>query len=167
MFMTVAGAVLYKAVDSTTPVSQIYGFSVLAAIGAGFAGQSPYSVAQAKVPVNRIADAVGLINQAQIGAIAISLTITGTVFQNVGFKHISDAVAGQGFTPEDIHAALAGAKSAIFESASPEVKAQVLAGIVKAINDGYVLLIASGVVAIIAAALMKYERLTLEASAGG
>jgi hypothetical protein len=165
--MVIAGSIFLTLVDITTANSQIYGFSVLAALGAGLAGQSSYSVAQAKVPVNRIADAVGFINQAQIGAIAISLTITGAVFQNIGYHHIATAVQGLNFTSEDIHAALAGAKSDIFSSADDEVKAKVIAGIVKAISDGYILLIAAGGVAIVSSLLMKWERLTLEIAAGG
>jgi hypothetical protein len=165
--MVISGALFYSVIDANTSVSMIYGFSVLAAFGAGFAGQASYSVAQAKVPMHRIADAVGYINQAQIGSIAISLTITGAVFQNIGFHHIASAVQGLGFTDQDIHAALAGAKSAIFTSADEEVKAKVIAGIVKAINDGYILMIASGIVSIVASAFMKYERIFLEVTAGG
>lgn len=165
--MVISGSLFYTMVHATTSVTRIYGFSVLAAIGAGFAGQASYSVAQSMVPVHRIADAVGYINQAQIGSIAISLTITGAVFQNIGFHHIASAVEGLNFTDQDIHAALAGAKSAIFTSADDEVKARVIAGIVKAINDGYILMIVAGVVAIISASLMKYERIFLEMTAGG
>jgi hypothetical protein len=167
IFMIIGGSLMYTLVDTTTSINRIYGFSVLAAIGAGFAGQASYSVAQAKVPVDRIADAVGFINQAQIGSIAISLTITGAVFQNIGFHHIASAVQGLNFTAEDIHAALAGAKSAIFTQASDEVKERVLEGIVKAISDGYILLITAGAVCVISAMFMKYERLFLEMTAGG
>jgi MFS family permease len=166
IFMLAGGAALYAVLKTTTTNSEIYGLSVLAAIGTGLIGQSPYSVAQAKVPVNRIADAVGFINQAQIGAIAIALTITGAVFQNTGFKNISDAVDGLGFTAQDIHEALAGAKSAIFETASEEVKAAVVAAIVDAIRQGFVLLITAGSVAIVVSVLMKYERIFMETSAG-
>src|ERR1700760_3285759 len=100
--MIIGGSVMYTLVDVDTSNSKIYGFSVLTAFGAGFAGQASYSVAQAKVPDHRIADAVGFINQAQIGSIAIALTITGAVYQNIGFNHISEAVNGLNYTAEDI-----------------------------------------------------------------
>jgi hypothetical protein len=165
--MVISGSLMYSLVDSTTSISRIYGFSVLAAMGAGFAGQASYSVAQANVPIDRIADAVGFINQAQIGSIALSLTITGAVFQNIGFHHVASAVKGLGFSAEDIHAALAGAKSSIFAKADDEVKARVIDGIVKAICDGYILLIAAGSVTLIATLFMKYEKIFMEMTAGG
>jgi Na+/melibiose symporter-like transporter len=166
IFLVIGGSLMYKLVDPSTPNSTVYGFSVLAAVGAGLSQQAAYSVAQAKVPVTRISDAVGFINSAQIGAIVLALTITGAVFQNVGFRYVSDALDGLGFTPEDIHSALAGAKSDVFVSISPEVKARVIEGIVRAISEGYILVVVAGAINIIAALLMKRERLFMEVTAG-
>jgi hypothetical protein len=54
-------------------------------MGAGLAQQSAYSIAAAKVAPHEIPAAVSFINIAQIGPIVIALTISGAVFQNVGF----------------------------------------------------------------------------------
>jgi len=167
VFLTIGGSLMYALVDASTSPSKIYGYSVILAIGAGISQQAAYSVAPAKVGFQRASDAVGFINVSQIGAIVIALTISYATFQNIGFSHVSAALVGQGFSAEDIHAALAGAKSDIFTNVSPEVRQQVIAGIVKAINDGYILVIVSGIVTLIASLFMRWERLFMEPSAGG
>lgn len=167
VFLTIGGSLMYALVDASTSPSKIYGYSVIIAIGAGISQQAAYSVAPAKVGFQRASDAVGFINVSQIGAIVIALTISYATFQNIGFSHVSAALVGQGFSAEDIHAALAGAKSNIFTNVSPEVRQAVIAGIVKAINDGYILVIVSGVVTLIASIFLRWERLFMESSAGG
>jgi hypothetical protein len=95
------------------------------------------------------------------------LTITGAVFQNVGFRHISDVLAGQNFTSEDVHGALAGVQSTVFTSVSPETREQVIAAIVSAMNNSYILIIVAGAVSILSSLVMKWERLSMEMAAGG
>lgn len=158
---------MYALVDASTPPSRIYGFSVLIAIGSGISQQAAYSIAPAKVGFQRASDAVGFINVAQIGAVVIALTISYATFQNIGYSHVSAALAGQGFSADDIHAALAGAKSGIFTSVTPELRQAVINGIVKAISDGYILVIVSGIVTLITSIFLRWERLFMEAGAGG
>ena len=174
IFLTIGGSLMYKLVDANTANGTIYGISVLIAIGAGLSQQAAYSIAPVKVAMNptkgpaRIADAIGFINVAQIGAIVISLTITSTIFQNIGYRHISEALTGLDFTSTDIHAALAGAKSAIFTSpdVTPEIRAKVVEGIVKAISDGYILVITAGAVLLVSGLLLRWEKLFMEPGAG-
>jgi len=166
IFLTIGGALMYTLVDSDTSNARVYGFTVLTAVGAGASQQAAYTVAQALVPANRVADAVGFINSAQIGGIVIALTITGAVFQNVGFSHVSDALAGQAFSAEDIHAALAGARSSVFAAIDEETRAKVIDGIVAAISDGYVLVMVGGAFLILCSFLMKWERVFMEVGAG-
>jgi hypothetical protein len=166
VFITIGGAVMYATVTPSTSNATIYGYSVLMAIGAGLSQQAAYSVAPAKVAPNRVPDAVGFINAAQIGAIVIALTITSTVFQNMGYRHVAAALKGLDFTSSDIHAALAGAKSAVFASAPEEVKAKVVEGIVKAISDGYILVIVAGAFGLVCSLFLKREKLFMEAGAG-
>ena len=167
VFQIIGGAVFYKCVDASTSNSAIYGFSVLIALGGGLAQQGSYSVATAKAGLHRAADAVGFINVAQIGGIMIALTITSAVFQNVGYNNLQQALAGRGFSLEDIHAALAGQKSRIFLESSPEVKALATDAIVKAISDGYILVIAGGALALVSSLFMKREKLFLKMEMGG
>jgi Major Facilitator Superfamily len=162
VFLIVGGSLMYTTVDSTTSKSKIYGYSVLLAIGAGIAQQSAYSIAPSQVEPNRVSDANGFINFAQIGAIVVALTISSTVFQNVGFRYVKNALEGQGFADQEIHASLAGAKSSAFTSITGAVRVEAMEGIVKAINDAYILVIIAGVVMLICSMLMKKEKLFVE-----
>jgi hypothetical protein len=167
IFEVVGGAVFYALLDPNTTNAKIYGFSVLVAFGGGLAQQSGYSVATAKAGIARAADAVALINVAQIGGVMVTLTIGSTVFQNAGYKELSKALEGRGFSPIELHAALAGQKSAILQSAGPEVKALALAAIIKTIGNEFTLVIAAGCLVVIAALLMKRERLALKMEMAG
>lgn len=166
-FQIIGGALFYAAVDAQTSNARIYGYSVLLALGGGLAHQGSYSVSTAKAGAGRASDAVGFINMAQIGGIMVALTITSAIFQNVGYQNLSNAMAGQGFTPADIRAALAGQKSRVFETASPEVRAAAIDAIVDAISEGYILVIAAGALAFVTALFMKRERLFLKPEFGG
>jgi MFS family permease len=166
-FALVGGSLMYALVDITTPNGQIYGFSVILGVGAGLSQQAAYSAAPAIVPPNRASDTVGFINASQIGGIVIALTITSAVFQNIGFNQVANALQGTGFTAVDIRAALAGAKSEVFTNVSPEVRQKVIEGIVKAIGDGYILVIVAGAVMLVSSLLMKREKLFMEVTAAG
>jgi MFS family permease len=103
IFAVIAGALLYGAVSVETPTSHIYGFSILLGLGAGLSQQAAYSIAAAEVPPNRVADAVGFINTAQIGSSVVALTIASAVFQNVGMSRVSNARQGLGYSVTEIH----------------------------------------------------------------
>ena len=165
-FMTIGGALMYSLVDAHTSKSSIYGFSVLMALGAGLAATAGYSVAPTKVEPHRISDAIGFINTAQIGASAIALTITSAIFQNIGYSYVAAALDGLSFSPEDIHGALAGARSTVFQDVSDEVRQRVLDGIVEAMSNAYVLCIVAGALGLVASLLMRREKLFMETSAG-
>jgi uncharacterized membrane protein (DUF485 family) len=167
IFITIGASLMYALVDSQTSNSAIYGYSVLLALGVGSACQAAYSIATAKVDAHRTSDAVGFINSAQIGSITIALAISGTLFQNIAYQNIQDATAGLGFSPADIEAAIAGAKSVIFSDTTAEVRAAVVEGIVNAIRDVYIMAIAAGGLGTVAAFLLPRERLYMEMTAGG
>ncbi|KAF1815531.1 MFS general substrate transporter [Eremomyces bilateralis CBS 781.70] len=167
IFTLVGSASYYALVDASISAGKIYGFGVLMGIGAGLSQQSSYSVAPTQVEPHRISDALNFINSAQIGGFVIALTLTSSIFQNIGFSHVSAALAGRGFTPADIHLALAGAKSDLFADVPDSVRQAVIDGIVKSIGNGYILVITAAAVGLIAALCMKREKLFMEVGAGG
>jgi hypothetical protein len=161
----VGGAVMYT-VDATTKLGTVYGFSILIAIGAGAALQVGYSVASAKTDPKLILAAIGFINMAQLGGTTISLTIIGQIFQSFAFMNTKAALAGLGFSDQEVHAAIAGLQSDLLGTVLLEAKAQVLEGIVKAIDKPYLLIVAGGVVILMCLVLMKREKLFLILGAG-
>jgi Fungal trichothecene efflux pump (TRI12) len=166
ILMLVGGALMYTVDDQTSP-SRIYGYTVIMAAGAGLSAQVAYSVAPAKLPAHDVAAAVGFINLAQIGSIVISLTIAGTVFQNIAFQNLQAALMPFNVPIDEIRAALAGTQSAVFASGDAEVKAAAIKAIVKAMDKVYILVIVAGAVSLVSSLGMKREKLFMKVVAGG
>lgn len=80
--ITLSGALVVAYLSPFTSASQIYGFSVLMAVGTGITMQLGYAVASLTVPPSDIFSAINLQNIAQIGATVICLVIAGRVFQS-------------------------------------------------------------------------------------
>jgi MFS family permease len=163
----VIGSSLMFTVGVDTDVSNIYGYSALLGIGAGLAAQASYSVAAAKVKPGENQYAVNYINLAQIGSIVISLTIAGTIFQNLAFRNLQHALGGQGFSAAELRAAVAGTKSVILENSSPLVKELAVKAIVDAMKKVYVAAIAAGGTEIICSLFLKREKLFLKPGVSG
>ena len=166
VLMLIGGSLMYT-VNESTSTSQIYGYTVIMAAGAGLSAQIAYSVAPAKLAPHEIPAAVGFINLAQIGSSVISLTIAGSVFQSIAFRNLQIALAPYDVPLEEIRGALAGTQSAVFASGDAEIKAAAIKGIVQAMGKVYTLVITAGAVSVLSALAMKREKLFLKMEAGG
>ncbi len=165
IFMLVGGSLMYTITTSST-AAMIYGFEILIAIGSGLIGQIGYSVAAAKVKASEVPAAIGFINVAQIGTVAISLTIAGSIFQNLGYTFLKDALVAYNFSDTELRAALAGAQSAILAHGDKMVVELAIGAIVKTISRIFALVIAAGSLALVSAVFMKREKLELNPAAG-
>ncbi|KAI0386918.1 MFS general substrate transporter [Hypomontagnella monticulosa] len=163
---TIAGALFYAAVNASTPASHIYGFSVILAVGAGLTQQTAYSVAPSKVGPNRVPEALGFINMAQIGGMVIGLTLSSAVFQNVGFSNVAQALDGLGFSAAEVKDALAGQGSAVFSGATPEIRQRIVAAVSDTINLEYVFVIAAGALQTVTSLFLKREKLSMGVAVG-
>ena len=164
VFGTIGGALMYT-IGTTTSAGAAYGYSILVAIGAGGSLQLGYSIAQAKVPIAQHASAIRFINMAPLGGTTIALTIAGRIFQTFAFKNVKNALAGTGASDGDVQAAIAGASGSLFESLTPQVRKNVLDGVVNAIDKAYILVIVGGAVTLVCAVFLKRERLFLQPTA--
>ncbi len=100
-------------VTVTTTAAVIYGFEIIIAAGAGLTQQVGYSVVSAKAKPEEVPAALGFINVAQLGSVSIALAISGSVFQNLGFRNLQQALAGYNFSDDELRSALAGAQSGL------------------------------------------------------
>lgn len=112
IMMVVGGALMYR-VKETTHTASIYGFEVLIAVGVGLIFQTGYNVAAATVAPVDVPASIGFINVAQIGSIAISLSISGALFQNLGYIYLGEALAAYHFPEGALRSALAGIDSVV------------------------------------------------------
>jgi MFS family permease len=160
VLMTIGGALMYT-LDVDTSTSKVYGYTVLVAAGAGLVGQAGYVIAQAKVSTREDSAIISFMNVAQIGSIVLALTIAGSVFQNIAIHKLVVALAGQGYTLDQIKSAVAGTQSVILQQGSPEVRKLVLDALIKAMDQVFVMIIAAGALTIIVGLLMKKEKVLL------
>ncbi|OQU94038.1 hypothetical protein CLAIMM_00458 [Cladophialophora immunda] len=146
---------------------------ILFGVGSGCAMQSAYSVAATKVPPHETAAAIGFINVAQTGTIVVALAIAGSVFQNVAFDNLKRGLAGVSggtnatrYSDAEIRNAIAGTQSVIFQQGNAEVREAAVGAIIGAIDSVYIMGIAAGAVTLVAALLMRRERLFVKVVAG-
>lgn len=165
--LALAGGSAMFTIDATTSVAKIYGYEVLIAAGTGLVFQNAYAVAAAKVSLRDRAKAIGFINVAQIGTIAISLAIAGSLFQNLGFNALKSALASYHFPDDYVRSALAGSISPIFQSANPEVVHIAVTTVAQTIQRIFGVVIAAGSVMFVSGLLMRFEKLDLNMAAGG
>ncbi|KAH6986651.1 major facilitator superfamily domain-containing protein [Ilyonectria destructans] len=163
--LVIVGGALMFTVDAETSTAKIYGYEVLLAAGTGLPFQTAYAVAASKVHERDRANAIGFINVSQIGTVAISLTIAGSLFQNLGFNSLKSAFEGYGFPDEYVRSALSGSVSPIFSSADPAVVELAIASVADTIRRIFGAVTAGGAVLFVGGVLMPWEKIDLEAVA--
>jgi hypothetical protein len=156
--LVVTGGALLFTITPETSATRIYGYEILVAAGAGLPFQNGYAIAGAKVAKKDRASAIGLINVAQIGFMALSLAIAGTLFQNLGYQSLKHALADFHFPDDYVRSALAGQISPIFKSADSEVIDVTVRAIVSTIRRVFGMLIGTGAVLLVSGLLMPWEK---------
>lgn len=159
--LMIIGAAFMYGVKSTTSTAAIYGFEVLIAIGVGLIFQTGYNVAAAKVDPKDVPASIGFINVAQIGSVAISLSIAGSIFQNLGYRYLHEALASYGFPEASLRSALAGTQSVVLNHEGAVVRGLAIDAIVATIGKLYALVMAAGALIFVSACFMKWEKLEL------
>lgn len=159
MLMTVAGALFVAYLSPWTPATQIYGFSILMGVGTGITMQLGYSVGSLKVKSTDMLSAINLQNVAQIGATVICLVIASQAFQSNAVNNLTHVLDGQGFSQADIHGAVAGAQSTLFETLDGDLRSAAIQAITSAMARAFIIPLVAGAVGIISSLLMSRERL--------
>ena len=149
-------------VEPTTPTASIYGFEVLIAVGVGLVFQTGYNVAAAKVDPVDVPASIGFINVAQIGSIAIALSVSGALFQNLGYTYLSEVLASYEFSDDVLRSALAGIESVVLNREGLVVRGLAIDAIVRTIDKLYALVLAGGALTLLCACFMRWEKLKLE-----
>jgi hypothetical protein len=147
-----------------SPAPHIYGYSVLIAFGCGMSFNLGYTVAGVKMALKGgSAHDVNLVvtmqNISQLGGTLMSLLISGQVFQSYSFKNLKVVLSGEGLSDDQIRSCIAGTRSTILTSLSPDLARGATEAITKAISKLYVLLIIAGGLCLLGSLFMKHERL--------
>lgn len=163
VLVIIGGALMYT-INETSPIANVYGYTIILGMGNGLFAQASFSVAQAIVDPSMIASVVGFIALAQISGITIALAVANSVFLNksmVGVRHILPDVP-----TSVIQQTIAGARSDFFQNLTPDIRQQVLKVIVNAQSQTYIMVIAAGALVTVLSLLMKRERLFVGGKTG-
>ncbi|MCJ1470028.1 hypothetical protein MMC07_008673 [Pseudocyphellaria aurata] len=156
IFLTAGGAMMYTLRMDTAPV-HIYGYAIL--LGLGMAtSQAGYAVGQLLVKPDRVAELIQFLNISQGQSQLLGLTIASAIFQNLTYPRLKVVLAGTGYTESEIRAALAGARSTVLETASPELRAKCIDVIVQGIRDNWTLVIAAGALYAVCSCFLTRKR---------
>jgi hypothetical protein len=152
-----AGAVLLKTVDPETPISMLYGYSVLIGFGGGCFVTLCFAVAQVQVSNDQIPLVVGLITFSHLSASAVSLSIANTLFLNLVISR-TEAVLPE-IPSTDIYNIVSGVGTQVFANLSPHDRYSIVSIIVQSLDDTYIIGIACGAVSLILSLFLNKGRM--------
>ncbi|GES64649.1 efflux pump antibiotic resistance protein [Aspergillus terreus] len=158
---TVAGAgVMAATLSPSVSEAQVLGLEALIGVGLGCSFQHGVGISNVinKEPRDRVDSAV-MFNMAQMGGIAIVLAVAGSIFQNVGYKMLVDAVGTGEYSQKDLREALAGVSSVVWRSSDPEIASRGVDAVSEVIAREFYLVVAGGAVCLVCGLLMKRQRL--------
>lgn len=162
------GSALTFTIRADTSTAAVYGYEVLIAAGAGLTFQNAYAVAASKVKKEDTANAIGFINTSQIGSTALALAIASCLYQNLGVEYLGNALHQYDFPREFLQSALGGAGSVTLGKAPPEAAKVAVETVAYTIARVFGMNLAAGALLVVAALLMKHEKINLaEVVAGG
>jgi len=96
----------------------------------------------------------------QIGTIALSLSMAGCLFQNIGYKHLSSALSSYNIPSAEIYSGLGGSDSPLY--ANTAVHDITLGVIVETMSKLYWLVFAAGACMVVCSPFLRYGRLKLD-----
>ncbi|KAL8885716.1 MAG: hypothetical protein Q9215_006470 [Flavoplaca cf. flavocitrina] len=142
IFMTCGGATMYTVHAGTAPAN-IYGYEILLGLGMATT-QAGYAVGPLLVKADRVPEVIQFLNISQGSSQLIGLTIASALFQSMTYSGLKGVLDGTGYSNEEIQAAIAGARSTVLETASPELRARCIDVIVHSIDNAWILVITAG-----------------------
>ncbi|KAJ5415677.1 hypothetical protein N7465_004372 [Penicillium sp. CMV-2018d] len=158
---TIAGAgAMAGTLSPHVSESQVLGLQAVIGVGLGCSFQHGVGVSNVinKTPRDRVDSAV-MFNMAQMGGIAIALAIAGSIFQNVGYNLLTDAIGNNGYSEKELREALAGVSSAVWQSGNPEVLSRGVDAVATVIGREFYLVVAGGAICLVCGLVMRWERL--------
>ncbi|KAF7590702.1 hypothetical protein BBP40_002538 [Aspergillus hancockii] len=159
--ITIAGGgAMAGTLSPSVSESQVLGLEALIGIGLGCSFQHGVGISNVinKNARDRVDSAV-MFNMAQMGSIAIILAIAGSIFQNVGYELLTDAIGHGRYSQADLREVLAGVSSAVWQSGNPEVLVRGVEAVSAVIAREFYLVMAGGALCLVCGMVMRWEKL--------
>ncbi|KAM6529472.1 hypothetical protein FALCPG4_007607 [Fusarium falciforme] len=140
--------------------AQVMDIEALIGIGLGMQFQHGLGISNVinKTERDRV-DSTVICNMAQMGSIAITLSIAVCIFQNVGFNLLFFAVGRKQYSEEDIREALAGVSSVVLQTKDRQVVSRGIAAVTEVLSREFYIIVASSAVCLVCAVCMSSEKL--------
>lgn len=159
VFLIAGGGPLMVYLDPTSKTGLIYGLTILVAVGTGLSMVTGYTISTLTVKPEDTGAGLSLQNVSQIGGQVIALAVASQIYQSTAIKHLSAALAGEGFSQTEIQGAVAGAQSVLFESLDGELRDKAILSITSAMQMTFVMVPVAGAVMLLAGVCMRNEKL--------
>lgn len=156
ILLTAGGAAMYT-IKVDTPTSYTYGFSVLLGFGLTVS-QAGYAVSTPLVKPDRIPEVIQFLNISQGQSQMLGLAIASAIFQSKAFQGLQRELRDQNLSTEDIRAAVAGSRSKVFETISPELRARCLDILVDTISKIWIMVIVAGALLTVCSCFLSRRR---------
>ncbi|KAI0540664.1 major facilitator superfamily domain-containing protein [Xylaria digitata] len=161
--LLLAGSIAHHTVTSHTPLAVVMTFSAIVGAGVGVLWNLAIPVCSSVLETQEERlDQVTLHSMAQLGGTAIALSISASVYWNIGMKMVRDAAGFTGFKDNEILALLSGVESTTLDSFSSDVKELVIDAIVETIGLLYYIAIGGAVLCVGAALFLRIEPLQFQ-----
>jgi hypothetical protein len=155
--LLICGGAAMLTVKADSPPAQVYGISVLVALGLTVS-QASYSVAASITDPDRGADVIQFLNISQGQSQLLGLVIASSIYQSTALHGMEAVLRETRFSTSMIQTAITGAKSAILEELSPDLRAKCIDVIVKSIGYDWILVVAAGALQTICALFLNKKR---------
>jgi hypothetical protein len=159
VFLLVGGGPLMVYLEPSTSPGAIYGLSILVAVGTGLSMVTGYTIATLTLKPEDVGPGLKLQNVSQIGGQVIALAVAGQIYQSTAIKQLTGALAGKGFSEMEIRSAVAGSQSALLKELNGDLRERAIEAITYAMQMTFVLIPVAGGIMLVAALLMKREKL--------
>ncbi|KAI9753506.1 MAG: hypothetical protein M4579_005138 [Chaenotheca gracillima] len=151
--LIIIGGALMSRITNTTATSTIYGFEVLLALGSGAIVQAGYTVIYLFIKPEDGAAAVSFMSLAQLGGIALGLSISGAVFVNRAVVALQPILPD--LSHQQLQQAVSGTSSETFLALPTEIRNLALAVIVDALRKVFIPVYVAGAVGLICSVFIK------------
>jgi len=153
------GGALATTLDTSTPDAHVMGLEALIGFGLGLFFAHGLGLSNVILDNNRArVDSLAVFNVAQLGGIAVVLSVAGCVYHNLGFRRLVERL-GDTHSERDIREALAGVSSRMLDGSDPVALRVAVETVTEIMAKEFYLLVAAGAICVVCSFFMKWEKL--------
>lgn len=157
--LILVGGALQTTTTPSTSSGRIMGCDAVIGVGVGLTFTTATGILTRMVPSDRAFDSLAMLVTFQLGGVLLSQTLAGSIYENVGFQLLQNAIGDMGFNADSIQRALAGTDSTDFAALSPEVAEAAVQAVTEILSRLNYIVVAAGTLTFIFGSQMGFEKL--------